>query len=229
MTDLWRRHHCRWRAVKNRPMLGAQGLWAGRDLYLATPAVTRDLGFSGLIRMAACSIPLKTQNGVWRIYFCPDSHGSPFSHLLRHTRGYGGPFLTRIPTGIFIQMICRKNILQWNTTLVMKHKCPRTRQILEVAIIVKTQAQNVKKKIRFQNEGLVKRRRFCHKEKSYEIWKTYHLTIQKIWRILKFLKSGSNFNVKILVPIEISCHKKTYIINITGLNWWVNCVHFLCE
>ena len=30
-------------------MLGARGLGAGRDLCLATPAVTRDLGFSGLI------------------------------------------------------------------------------------------------------------------------------------------------------------------------------------
>ena len=62
---IWRRHHCRWRAAKFRPMLGAQGLWAGRDLYRATPAVTRDLGFSGLIRRTA-----------------------PFSRLLRHTRGF---------------------------------------------------------------------------------------------------------------------------------------------
>jgi hypothetical protein len=37
------------KACKFRPMLGAQGLWAERDLYLATPTVTRDLGFSGLI------------------------------------------------------------------------------------------------------------------------------------------------------------------------------------
>jgi hypothetical protein len=44
---IWRRHHYRWRAAKFRPMLGAQGLWAGNDLYRATPAVTRDLGFSG--------------------------------------------------------------------------------------------------------------------------------------------------------------------------------------
>jgi hypothetical protein len=43
---IWRRHHCRWRAAKLRPMLGAQGFWAGRDLYHATPAVTRDLSFS---------------------------------------------------------------------------------------------------------------------------------------------------------------------------------------
>jgi hypothetical protein len=73
---IWRRHHCRWRAAKFRPMLGAQGLWAGRNLYCDTPAVTRDLGFSGLIRRTA-----------------------PFSRLLRHTRGCGGSILTRILTG----------------------------------------------------------------------------------------------------------------------------------
>jgi hypothetical protein len=70
---IWRRHHYRWRAAKFRPMLGAQGLWAGRDLYHATPAVTRDLSFSGLIWGTA-----------------------PFSRLLRHTRGCGGSILTRI-------------------------------------------------------------------------------------------------------------------------------------
>jgi hypothetical protein len=74
---IWRRHHCRWRAAKFRPMLGAQGLWAGRDLYRATPTATRDLGFSGLIRRTA-----------------------PFSRLLRHTRGRGGCILTRILTGV---------------------------------------------------------------------------------------------------------------------------------
>jgi hypothetical protein len=42
---LWRRHHYLWRAAKFRPMLGAQGLSAGRDLYPATPAVTRYLVF----------------------------------------------------------------------------------------------------------------------------------------------------------------------------------------
>jgi hypothetical protein len=72
---IWRRHHCRWRAAKFRPMLGFQGLWVGRDLYRATPAVTRDLDFSGLIRMA-----------------------TPFSRLLRHTRECGGPILTLILT-----------------------------------------------------------------------------------------------------------------------------------
>jgi hypothetical protein len=72
----WRRHHCRWRAAKFRPMLGAQGLWAGRDLYRATPAVTRGLSFSGLIRRTA-----------------------PFSRLLQHTRGCGGSILAQILTG----------------------------------------------------------------------------------------------------------------------------------
>jgi hypothetical protein len=47
-------------------LLGGQGLWAGRDLYRATPAVTRDLGLSGLTRRTA-----------------------PYSRLLRHTRGCG--------------------------------------------------------------------------------------------------------------------------------------------
>jgi hypothetical protein len=73
---IWRCHHCRWRAAKFRPMLGAQGLWAGWDLYRATPAVTRGLGFSGLIRRTA-----------------------PISRLLRHTWGCWGSILTRIITG----------------------------------------------------------------------------------------------------------------------------------
>jgi hypothetical protein len=48
----------------------------GRAVYRATPAVTRDLGFSRLIRRAA-----------------------PFSRLLRLARGCGGPILTQILTG----------------------------------------------------------------------------------------------------------------------------------
>jgi hypothetical protein len=38
-----------WKAAKCWPMLGAQGLWAERDLYRAAPAATRALGFPGLI------------------------------------------------------------------------------------------------------------------------------------------------------------------------------------
>jgi hypothetical protein len=73
-----------WRAAKFRLMLGAQGLWAGRDLYRATPAVTRELGFPGLIRRTA-----------------------PFSRLLWHTRGCGGSILTRILTG---EISCRCHV-----------------------------------------------------------------------------------------------------------------------
>ena len=36
---------------------------------------------------------------MWRIYSTPDPHRSPISRLLRHTRGWGGPILTRILTG----------------------------------------------------------------------------------------------------------------------------------
>jgi hypothetical protein len=55
---IWRRHHYRRKATKFRPLLSAQGLWAGRDLYRATPAVTQGLSFSGLIRRTA---PYDTQ------------------------------------------------------------------------------------------------------------------------------------------------------------------------
>jgi hypothetical protein len=51
--------------------------WTGRDLYRATPAVTRDLGFSGLIRRT-----------------------SPYLVASYNTRGCGGSILTRILTGL---------------------------------------------------------------------------------------------------------------------------------
>jgi hypothetical protein len=73
---IWRRHHYRWTAAKFKHILGAQGHLAGRDLYRATPAVTRSLGF-----------------------FAPIRRTAPFSRLLRPTRGYGGSILTRILTG----------------------------------------------------------------------------------------------------------------------------------
>jgi hypothetical protein len=69
----WRRYYCQWRAEKFRPMFGAQGLWAGRHLYRATPAVTRGLGFSSLIQRTA-----------------------PFSRLLWHARRLWEPVLTHV-------------------------------------------------------------------------------------------------------------------------------------
>jgi hypothetical protein len=57
-------------------MLDAQGFWARKDLYRATPAVTRGLVFSGLIRRTAS-----------------------FNRLLRNTRVCGGSILNRILMG----------------------------------------------------------------------------------------------------------------------------------
>jgi hypothetical protein len=50
-------HHYRWQGCKFRPMLGVQGLWAGRDLYRTTPTATRDLGLYGLIRKTGTHVP----------------------------------------------------------------------------------------------------------------------------------------------------------------------------
>jgi hypothetical protein len=73
---IWKRHHCQWRPAKLRPMLGAQGLWAGRDLYRATPTVTRDLGFfRSHPKDRPIWSPFTTHERIWRIYFNPDPHG----------------------------------------------------------------------------------------------------------------------------------------------------------
>jgi hypothetical protein len=95
---IWRRHHCRWRAAKVRSLLGAQDLWAGRDLYRTSPAVTRDLGFFGLIRRTA-----------------------PFSHLLRHMRGCGGSILTRILKGLGIGQSCFKFPWSYQSNCLMNY------------------------------------------------------------------------------------------------------------
>jgi hypothetical protein len=93
------------KGCKFRPMIGAQDLWAMRDLYRATPAMTRDLGFSGLIRRTA-----------------------PLSRLLRHTKGCGRSILTLILTGLFHSVLKQKSTqrLNWgvckSSTLGLKPK-----------------------------------------------------------------------------------------------------------
>jgi hypothetical protein len=77
---LWRHHHCRWRAAKFRSMLGTQGLWTRKYFYRATPAVTRDLGFSDFIRRT-------------------DPTDPPSVAFLRHAWGCEGPILTQVLTG----------------------------------------------------------------------------------------------------------------------------------
>jgi hypothetical protein len=74
---IWRHHHCRWRAAKYRPMLGAQGLWAGRD-YLSSHT--------------CCN------TGPQFVRFHPKDR--PIQSLQRHAWGCRGPVLTRILTGI---------------------------------------------------------------------------------------------------------------------------------
>jgi hypothetical protein len=44
-------------ASKFWPKLGTRGLWAGRDLYRATPTATRDLGLYGLIQKTGTHVP----------------------------------------------------------------------------------------------------------------------------------------------------------------------------
>ena len=56
-----RRHLCWWGAAKVGPVFRANGLWAGRGLYRAKPAVTRGLGFCGLSRRIALLSPLVQQ------------------------------------------------------------------------------------------------------------------------------------------------------------------------
>jgi hypothetical protein len=104
LTSIWRCHHYRWRAAKFRPMLGAQGLWAGRDLYCATPAVfpvssegpshsvasydtqgdVENLFEPGSSRVPFQS-PLTIHKGMWRTYSNPDKNDWPY----KVTRGPG--------------------------------------------------------------------------------------------------------------------------------------------
>jgi hypothetical protein len=57
-------------AAKFRPMLGAHGLWAGRDLYRATPTATRGLGFFSLPHSF---VSYNTQGGVEDLFYLGSS------------------------------------------------------------------------------------------------------------------------------------------------------------
>jgi hypothetical protein len=68
-------HHYRWLGCKFGPMLSAQGLWAGRDLYRATPTATRDLGLYGLIWKTGTHVPQWDSNPRRKDHqiFAPDA------------------------------------------------------------------------------------------------------------------------------------------------------------
>jgi hypothetical protein len=84
---IWRRHHCRWSAAKFRPMLGAQGLWAGRDLYRAISAVTRDHGFTVSLTCKNCSFAYN--NRLCATSTVTRSFGFPVSLTFRN-RSFAG-------------------------------------------------------------------------------------------------------------------------------------------
>jgi hypothetical protein len=73
---IWKLCHCRWRAAKCMPMLGAECLWIGGYLSCHTCFDTAPHFFSGFIRRTDL-----------------------FSCVLWHTRRCWGPILKRILTG----------------------------------------------------------------------------------------------------------------------------------
>jgi hypothetical protein len=65
-------------------MLGAQGLWAGRDLNRATPTTTRDLGLYGLIRKTGTHVPQWDSNPRRKdqsINFVPNYNMKLYTHI----------------------------------------------------------------------------------------------------------------------------------------------------
>ena len=82
-------HHCWWQGCKFWPMLGTQGLWAGWDLYCATPTATRNLG---LIRKTGTHSGIRTPDArikalilyLITIWNCMYMHIYTFYYTIRH-------------------------------------------------------------------------------------------------------------------------------------------------
>jgi hypothetical protein len=66
---IWRRHHCRWRAAKFRPMFGAQG-----SLSCHTCCDTGSRIFRSHPKDRPVQSPLTTHEGMWKIYSNSDPH-----------------------------------------------------------------------------------------------------------------------------------------------------------
>jgi hypothetical protein len=72
---IWRHYHCQWRVAKFRPLFGYLGLWVGRGLYCATPAVTRGLScFPDLIRRTTRHLISNDTQEMWRFYSNQEPH-----------------------------------------------------------------------------------------------------------------------------------------------------------
>ena len=73
---IWWHHHCQWTVSNFCPMLGAQGLWTGRDLLSCqTCCDTGPRFFQSHPKDRPIQSPLTTQEGMWRIYSNPYPHG----------------------------------------------------------------------------------------------------------------------------------------------------------
>ena len=70
-----------WRAARFRQLLGAHVHWSGRDLYRASPPVTWDYGFPGLLLKPPYWISLYDQQGVLWTYSTLDGHETIFSSV----------------------------------------------------------------------------------------------------------------------------------------------------
>jgi hypothetical protein len=69
--------------------------WHGASVFLSHP------------KDRPIHLPLAKHKGMWRIYSNPNPHGSSFSFLLRHARVCWGPILTRILTGLYMNVNCQ--------------------------------------------------------------------------------------------------------------------------
>jgi hypothetical protein len=117
---IWKCHHCQCRAAKFTPMLGAQGLWAGRNLYRATPAVAWGFGFSGRSHPKS---PVLTQKGMRINYSSLDPRGLNVRLALRFFSGGrglgskgGGGYHEHSPLG---RVLLNNLRLRWNFILLI--------------------------------------------------------------------------------------------------------------
>jgi hypothetical protein len=103
--------------MESAPLLAGEGLqniaharrsgpMSRSDLYRATHAVKRGLGFSDLIRRTALLSRFLRMQWDADTYVNPDSHGSTFSRLLRHA-----PVMICVRIDLPHTLVCRKRRL----------------------------------------------------------------------------------------------------------------------
>jgi hypothetical protein len=105
-------HHCRWQGCKFRPMLSTQGLWAGRDLYRATPTATRDLDLYRLIGKTGTHVPQWDSNPRRKDHqiFAPDAlttvpHGQLCVFIIFSSIAIN-IHCNNVPSGVYPYFLC---------------------------------------------------------------------------------------------------------------------------